>query len=336
MQTVAFLITVAVASALKLPTQDILKPELVNTKELAKSLTTAPPRPVFYMTAMAKLAVKHQTRLWLQSLRHTGKWTGEVVIVTDKPTCLEKNLGLKLLGGARISETEDFIVYPGGAGMGKVYVIKQPTTQDVKKMKQEKAMAWINIRAIGLNPSHIIYTDQDIVFGMDVFSIVTLARILEGKGYTMALFIDQGVTKGQLHTGILFMYPGEATDKCLADWAVEIMKTSASPYHGFTQEAEEEAEEPEEPELMKAEMMGPDQRALGATKSCQAGNGIYILPKTELMMPTAKALSQGYTATFIHFTNTNRWKNIKPAVKDEYFSSVLGLEKMEWEEYETC
>jgi hypothetical protein len=219
--------------------------------------------------------------------------------------------------------------------MGKVYVIKQPTTQDVKKMKQEKAMAWINIRAIGLNPSHIIHTDQDIVFGRDVWEIVNRARGLEGKGHAMALFIDQGVTKGQLHTGILFMYPGEATDKCLADWAVQIMKTSASKYHGFSQEADEPLEV-EEPELMKAEVMGPDQRALGGTKSCQAGNGIYIMPKEHLMMPTAKGLSEGYTATFIHFTNTNRWKNIKPDVKDNYFSSVLGLEEMEWESYETC
>jgi hypothetical protein len=341
MRAVLAVVLLGVASALKLSPQETFgSPELTKIEWPGK-----PQVPVFYMTAMSKLANKHQTRLWLQSLRHTGKWMGDVVIVTDKPKCLENNFGLALLGGARIDEKDDIIVYPGGEGMGKVYFIKAQTTHDVKKMKQEKAMAWINIRSVGLNPTYIVHTDQDIVFGNDVNTIVSSVNALE-PGYTLALFIDQGVTKGQLHTGIIFLMSGEKTDKCLADWAVQILQTRASPYHGFNQ-LEPEVMEPDlnklepgvmQPDLNKleAEMMGPDQRALGKTGSCKAGKGIHLLPKKDLMMPTKGTLGNGKTATFIHFTNTNRWKTIKPEIKKEYFTSVLGLPEMEWFDYETC
>jgi hypothetical protein len=306
--------------------------ETLGSPQLTKiELPGKPQVPVFYMTAMAKLANKHQTRLWLQSLRHTGKWMGDVVIVTDKPKCLENIFGLALLGGAKIDEKDDIIVYPGGEGIGKVYFIKAKATTSVKMMKQEKAMAWINIREVGLNPTYIIHTDQDIVFGKDVNKIVGTVNALE-PGHTMALFRDQGVTKGQLHTGIIFVMPGENTDKCLADRGKKILKTSASKYRGFSRETLTE----EAGEQLEAEVMGPDQRALHGTASCKAGKGIYMLPKEDLMMPSSGSLGKGKTATFIHFTNTNRWKSIKPETKKKYFTSVLGLSEMEWVGYETC
>merc|ERR1719327_2109755 len=41
---------------------------------------------------------------------------GDVVMVTDKPTCLAQNLGEGLLGGAKVSDTASVTVYPGGGG----------------------------------------------------------------------------------------------------------------------------------------------------------------------------------------------------------------------------
>merc|ERR1719316_2395125 len=93
---------------------------------------------------------------------------GDVVIVTDKPQCLEQNLGTELLGGAHVSETDDMIVYPGVSSTGKVYVMKQPSTKSVKVMKKQKARAWIHVHKTGLNPSMIVYMDQDIVIGKDI------------------------------------------------------------------------------------------------------------------------------------------------------------------------
>jgi len=309
--------------------------------------------PIFYMTAMDKLANKHQTRLWLSSVRHSGQWKGEVVIVTDHPDCLEQNLGKDLLGGGKIESTDTMNVYPGGEGMGKVYFLKLATTKNVREMKEQKSMAWKNMAKLGLNPSFIVYTDQDIVFGNDVNHVIRDAKAnLQGRGYTMALFRDQGQSKGEMHTGIIFMFPSQATDKCLEEWSAKILTIKAGKYHGFNsvQEGTELSEEPAAIDLTKqdaaldeaagekveAEMMGPDQRALGKTHSCKEGSGIAFLDSSFLMMPTKSKLNSRAKATFLHFTNTNRWKAIGNEVMKKYFVETLGLKPQEWFEYEKC
>jgi len=294
--------------------------------------------PVFYSIVMSRLASKHQTRLYLSSLRTTGQWKGAIVMVTDQPECLSKNLGAELLGGAKLPiSTETYDVYPGGKGNGKVFILKQPVTGNVKVMKQEKAFAWKNMAKVGLTPSFIVYTDQDIVMGKDVNVVVNDAKAnLEGKGHTMALFIDQGVTKGQLHTGIILLFPGAATEQCLADWGSKIISTSSSKYHGFDRQQTDAQLSEEAGAALEAESMGPDQRALGKTGSCKAGKGIAILDKTHLMMPTSGKLNGKQTATFIHFTNTNRWKSINNGVMKKYFEETLGLAAQEWFDYEKC
>merc|ERR1712224_62557 len=150
-------------------------------------------------------------------------------------------------------------------------------------MKAEKAKAWPNIKEIGLDPSMIIYTDQDIVFGQDIQEVIDEVKALE-PGHTLALFKDQGASKGELHSGIVFMLPGELAEKCLADWALKIPLTqSILPYKGF---AEENSEDPIE--LNR----GPDQRALGGTASCKKGKGIAHLNKRHLFMPTPAAMKK--------------------------------------------
>jgi len=299
-------------------------------------------KPVFYMTAMGKLTSKHQTRLWLSSVRQVGKYDGEIVMVTDNADCLAKNFGEKLLGGAKIQErsTEAVDVYPGGEQMGNVYMVKVATTSDVKAMKQHKAKAWQNIRIAGLKPSYIVYTDQDIVIGDDLKAFLQTVDELVVPDATplLALFVDQGVTKGQLHTGIVVMFPGDKTETCLNEWADKIIHTKSSKYRGFKDSGDFDGEMTEAAGAeIEAEFFGPDQRALGKTGSCRADKGIIKMSPQYLMMPTGKALDQGARATFIHFTNTNRWKSIKNPTMQKYFSTTLGLDSsMDFFAYETC
>jgi len=317
----------------------------MRTKTSSEKVSEAK-KPVFYMTAMAKLASKHQTRLWLSTIRQVGKYDGEIVMVTDKADCLAKNLGEKLLGGPKIQEksTEAVDVYPGGENKGHVYMVKVPTTTNVKEMKQQKAKAWQNIRTVGLKPSYIVHTDQDIVFGDELKSFLQTVDVLDVTGDTpnLALFVDQGVTKGQLHTGIVVMFPGEKTETCLNEWGAKILKTKSSKYHGLkdshTEVVDFDGELTETAGAkMEAEFFGPDQRALATVKSCKAGKGIVKMAAQYLMMPTGGALAKGARAAFVHFTNTNRWKSIKNPTMQKYFSTTLGLDAgMDFFEYETC
>merc|ERR1712100_642321 len=142
-----------------------------------------------------------------------------------------------------------------------------------KVMKQEKAKALENVQNIGLQPSFVVHTDQDIVFAEDVNPVVNEVNQLE-PGYTMALFNDQGVSKGQLHTGIIFLFPGNTTNACLAQWGEKILTTASSSYKGFWEEHLDDQDK----------FVGPDQKALAATAECQKGKGIKILDPSYLMM----------------------------------------------------
>merc|ERR1719428_904428 len=60
----------------------------------------------------------------------------------------------------------------------------------------------------------------------------------------------------------------------------------------------------------ESDVMGPDQRALGATRQCKVNQGIKLLPGRYFSLPTALSLRKGTPKEFIHFTNTNRWESI--------------------------
>jgi len=373
MTSVFFLLSLGCAGALHLRT----KGESAKWKEAKK--------PIFYMTAMGKLASKHQTRLWLSSIRNVGKYDGEVVMVTDQAGCLAKNL-VGLLGEKIQDKSNEAVdVYSGGetctektektekkcTQKGNVYMVKVKSTTNIKEMKSQKAKAWTNIRAAGLKPRYIVHTDQDIVFGSELKAFLQNVDVLEVTDATplLALFVDQGVTKGQLHTGIVVMFPGNKTETCLNDWGAKILTTHSTKYKGLKESQEEIAEWKDKKSAsvdkksasvdhvtahgdfdglmteeagakIEAELLGPDQRALACTASCRpkGGNpGIVKMPAQYLLMPTKGSLNKGARAAFIHFTNTNRWKSIKAPDMQKYFTSVLGLEdNMDFFKYEEC
>merc|ERR1719265_2962201 len=145
-----------------------------------------------------------------------------------------------------------------------------------------------------------------------------MIRSLEGQGNTLALFKDTGVTYGELHTGVVAIFPGEATETCLSEWSKKLGKNGRiqareGKRHAFKEDSREDWSSEagsKEGELTQEgmEVLGPDQRALHSTKSCKTSKtgehgGIKILPEEYFWFPTASGLKEGKQAEFVHFTN---------------------------------
>lgn len=307
-------------------------------------------KPVFYAVIMGRLAYRHQVSMWLGSLRKTGGWKGEAVIVTDKAVCLTKTLSEVGLLGKQIHDDQDVTIYaPAEGSSGNLHIVKRPSVNSVLKMKLEKARAFLNLKVaqIPYKVSSVVYTDEDIVFGYPVASFMQEVRTLEPLKHTLALFRDTGYTRGQLHTGIVVMFPTERTDKCLQAWgqkltsvkigsAQETLVGPISKAYGTISVSKLKAEDSEmdmadnsegdaDSEESDMEVTGPDQIALKATKPCRLGpdsDGIKILPKKYFMLPTAGRINSGSTTTFVHFTNTGRWAQINAGDLKKYLARI--------------
>jgi len=309
---------------------------------------------------MGNLAYRHQASLWLSSLRVVGGWVGTAVMVTDKPDCLATTLGEAKLLGDKLSSDENVDIYGPPPNCkkgcrGNLHIIKRPPATSINKMKLEKARGWLNIKVaeIAHPVSSIIYTDEDVVMGKDIAPFITVVKQVEREGHTLALFRDTGASKGELHTGVVVMFPGEATDDCLQAWGkklthveigeaftgekpalkvhVDEMDGEAADEVAENEDAEEIFNKEEENVLMKAEAraMGPDQQALGRTSACKANlerkdgrNGIKILPKDFFWLPKPHSMATGFTKTFVHFTNTGRWKSIPKILITQWLAKI--------------
>jgi hypothetical protein len=229
---------------------------------------------------MGHLAYKHQVRVWLHSLRKLGEFKDEAVIVTDKPACIAKTLMDGNLIGDNIKSTDDLDVYlPGKGYAGNVHIVKRPSVHKVIHMKLEKARAWLNINTAEIpHPvSSIIYTDEDIVMAKPLNNFVSLVRTVEKGRYTLACFEDQGVSKGEIHTGVVVMFPTQASEGCLRAWGKKLtgMEVPPAPQFSLKSKVADEALKEEfdgrstvldtwaSQSSMGAEAMGPDQMALG-------------------------------------------------------------------------
>merc|ERR1719399_2588916 len=87
-------------------------------------------KPIFYQIVMGSFPFRKQYQLWLGALRQVGKYDGTVVMVTDKPGCIENGLGHDLLGGKKTYSDEHVDIYPG-SGNGKVHILKTFTPKSV-------------------------------------------------------------------------------------------------------------------------------------------------------------------------------------------------------------
>jgi len=308
-------------------------------------------KPVFYVVIMGKLAYRHQVSLWLSSLRKLGGYQDEVVVVTDKPVCLAKTLTEAQLLGPKLSSDEHVDIFgPAEGYTGNLHMIKRPPAHSINMMKLEKARGWLNVgvAAVPHEVSSIIYTDEDVVIGKDISGFVSMVRSLEHSKHTLALFRDTGKSAGELHTGIVVMFPGAHTDQCMQDWARQLtgVRIGSAQFSDETQEGEmkdiksaeldadvsdqikENAEaDIQEGHLLAEEIatMGPDQQALGRTKSCKRGqghDGIRILPENFFWLPTPSGLKRTEQHEFVHFTNTGRWKIISHGTIKKYLLKI--------------
>lgn len=258
-------------------------------------------KPVFYAVVMGDLADKSQVAVWLSSLRLLGKFTGEAVMVTDKPQCLQSTLTTaKLLGSQLFSDDAVDIYAPNPEkykDMGNIHIIKRPAAKSQKRSRAmlEKTNAFVNL-AVARVPhkvSSIIYADEDIVMAEDLTNFLSTVQGLEGQEHTLALFKDQGQSKlDNLHTGVFAIFPGESTETCLKQWGNNVLKL-------------EQGKIP-----MVYGSAGGDQQALGLTKECKTGKGIKILPKTFFTLPTEETMTKGEKYEFVHFTNTFRMRHL--------------------------
>lgn len=194
--------------------------------------------PVFYAVVMGQLAYRHQVSTWLMSLRKLGKWTKEAVIVTDKPVCLAATLKQWDVIGEKISSTDEVDIYGPGEGiMGNTHIVKRPFANTINKMKLEKSRAFDNLKqaAIPHPVSSIIYSDEDIVVGKDVnYFADGVVRHLENHNdkFTLAVFRDNGVSAGQLHTGIVVIFNQPYSDKCIQAWGKKLSHIPSPAAHG--------------------------------------------------------------------------------------------------------
>jgi hypothetical protein len=206
-------------------------------------------------------------------------------------------------------------------------------------MKLEKARAWLNVKAARIPKpvSAIVYTDEDVVIGKELSNFLNEVQSLKDAKHTLALFRDTGASAGQLHTGVVVMYPGAHTDQCLQSWGKKLtgirigssVPTSAAFKAAKRIEEDADADDMKEDQLLAEELlaMGPDQEALGHTRDCKKAadgshEGIKILPAPYFWLPTAKGMSKGKQAEFVHFTNTGRWKTISHNSIKQYLYKI--------------
>jgi hypothetical protein len=330
-----------------------------NTEWGVKKTKIEPPAtkptgaPIFYAVIMGRLAFRHQVSLWLTSVRKIGGWRGEAVIVTDKPFCLSETLKEAGLLGEKLSSSDAVDIYgPGQGYSGNLHMVKRPNAHSINMMKLEKARGWLNVKVAEIpHPvTSIVYTDEDVVIGKDLTFFMREVRTLETQKHTLALFRDTGASAGELHTGVVVMFPGTHTDQCLQAWGKKLtgvqIGTSLTKAAQFNSEDAQELALNEdnnidadvtiikENQLLDAEMavMGPDQRALGSTKQCKKGvdhMGIKILPAAYFWLPTPGGLAGNHRAEFVHFTNTGRWKTISHGTIKKYLMRIGIPEKID-------
>jgi len=230
-------------------------------------------------------------------------------------------------------------------------MVKRPLAKSINMMKLEKARGWLNVAKAQIPHvvSSIIYTDEDVVIGKDISGFVDVVRGLEASKHTLALFRDTGASAGELHTGVVVMFPGKGTDECLQAWGKKLTGVQI----GSAQEAKFNLEDSQElalnednnvdadvsvikeDQLLDEEIavMGPDQRALGQTKPCKKSpehDGIRILPGKFFWLPTPAGMGgNGHRAEFVHFTNTGRWKLISHSSIKKYLTKIGVPEKID-------
>jgi hypothetical protein len=255
---------------------------------------------------------------------------------------LEKTLEETKMIGKMVSSNEFVDIFEPPEGMmGNLHIVKRPHTGNILKIKLEKARAWINTRNAGIEGEVglIIYTDEDIVIGKDLTNFVKEAKSYVPNKHTLALFRDTGKSKGELHTGVVVIYNYPHAERCLQEWGqtltgLDIYGTDSPVAKLADMDALEkevaitdgtDADKEEEIGQDVDALTGPDQQALGRTKSCMAApnhQGIRILPKEFFWFPTPGGMTAGKTAEFIHFTNTGRWVMFSKTDINKYLSGI--------------
>lgn len=300
--------TLASVVTLQLKDRYTSKSETERTLRYRPDDGMADAQPVFYTIVMGDLVHRHQVTLWLASLRNIGRFQGEVVIVTDRPRCIEKTLeDAGLLGDEQSSSDEVDIFYPKPGFEGSLHILKRPSAKgSTMMMKAEKARAFANIRNAGIpyHVSTVIYTDQDFIFGQDINSFVSnIYQVEKAKQHLLGLFQDEG--DDLYHTSVVVMFAGQRTEKCLDEWS-QWFKTN---------DGKETAESTLVDQAEDSETLGPkeiqamekESKALTTLDTCNKAGGINTLRRGALWLPTNSGMKDGKRAEFIHFSSTDRW-----------------------------
>jgi len=282
-------------------------------------------KPIFYQIVMGSFPFRKQYKLWLATLRQVGKYDGTVMIVSDKPECIQNGLGKELLGGEKLPESDTNVnIYPG-TGNGKIHILKVRTPQSVRGIKMHKGRAWSNMKKAKIDHavSSIVYTDTDVFVAQDVNPWLSYAKSLERKRFTLALFPDLGQREDEtqnLHTGVVVMFPTRSSQLCISAWSRELGGGSddPAPLNHFGKESLLQ---------QKQQATGVDQQALVRTNECRDGNGVFKMPESYLSFPNPKQIHKGKTTLFMHITNTGQWKKTSDEEKERFFYNKLGISK---------
>eukprot|EP00746_Dinoflagellata_sp_MGD_P158588 gnl/MRDRNA2_/MRDRNA2_86503_c0_seq5.p1 gnl/MRDRNA2_/MRDRNA2_86503_c0~~gnl/MRDRNA2_/MRDRNA2_86503_c0_seq5.p1 ORF type:complete len:366 (+),score=68.63 gnl/MRDRNA2_/MRDRNA2_86503_c0_seq5:94-1191(+) len=155
----------------------------------------------FHAVAMGPLASFNQIQTLVSSLRNVGKFQGPIVLTTDRPHCLRKNLQQSDLGA-------------------QVQIVTVNHTKDKNTMKMEKARVWQHMQDAGIpDAAAIVQIDTDVIIGKDLQEFLGEVEMLAADPPATALFHDQGIHGNGPHTGIMVTFATEKSSKCLKDWS---------------------------------------------------------------------------------------------------------------------
>eukprot|EP00746_Dinoflagellata_sp_MGD_P009168 gnl/MRDRNA2_/MRDRNA2_118522_c0_seq1.p1 gnl/MRDRNA2_/MRDRNA2_118522_c0~~gnl/MRDRNA2_/MRDRNA2_118522_c0_seq1.p1 ORF type:complete len:371 (-),score=49.10 gnl/MRDRNA2_/MRDRNA2_118522_c0_seq1:132-1244(-) len=318
---------------------------------------------VFHAVAMGPMANFNQIQALVSSIRSVGGFHGSIVLTTDHPHCLEKNLQQSDLAK-------------------EVKIVTVNRTMDKNIMKAEKANVWKHIQTAGLqNVKAIVQIDTDMIIGSSLHDVLERVQLMvfSGEPPAIALFHDREHGTGP-HTGVMVTFNTHKSALCLRDWKHNmakmcitedvnedgshqetcycknrhpgmcqnngyIIKEELTPHcrnscdrmkeHQVHEDRDnfrdiyvpklipEQKGSIEEVEIKQQVMF--DQEAIAETEACMAGSNLRWLDDKFLLLPSDADTS--WDATFIHATNTYRVKNgvVSSDTLDDYIRDGLHL-----------
>jgi hypothetical protein len=293
---------------------------------------------------MDDIASSHIMKTMLLSLRKKGKFTGSIVIVTDRLKCLLQNLGDEVLGAGQVPvrKSDQAVVYNGTYGFYHIVTVAPPRSRAARIImgpqifEQHKGLARTHASnaLLPFELGTVIGIDEDILITEPVKPF--LEHVETCCNHDLAVFQDQGKAHAWFHCGLVVSYPG--SEDCMNQWVVEDIRQSngwAVPEaFSFLEQIAGTPESNRASSLLEisndASMEGIGQKAFSSTRCAKEGRVVH-LDKSFLSFPTKESITKNASTMFIHFSNQYRLKQLLKSESDRlsmqnFIRNIVGLD----------